>query len=141
FITIWLFMLTIILLGMRDNIGQFIFWPTGGLVYIFSYSVFFATIYVLNRNDVLSFIIIFLVFISSLLLETINPALFVFLIYSFRSKEPIIKKLALLAVFLLGSGILILAPGNFARADSSGGITLNPVTLFWNLQYLLYKSL
>lgn len=133
-------LLTAIFLGSRAHVGQFIFWPTGGIVYSFSYFIFFLCLYFL-RNPKIHFIFkLGCVFLGSSLIESINPAFLILLFVIFKEESNKKQALVLLA-FAVASSLLFLAPGNFSRASSNGGVGLNLFTLIFNYCYVVYKSL
>jgi hypothetical protein len=127
--------------GARSHIAQFVFWPTGGIVYSFGYLIFFSTLWFIQNPKTHFVFILLLVFVTSFLFETINPAFLVFLYPLLKDERRNCKRLAILFVFGLSSSLLYFAPGNFARANSSGGMSISVVDLILNYFYLLYKSL
>ena len=137
---LWLSLILIFFIGARSHVAQFIYWPTGGIVYSFSYLIFFSTLWLLDRGKSSFFIILLVVFVSSFLIESINPALLVFLYALTKNEEKISKKVLLLLSFGTASCLLYFAPGNFNRATSSGGIGLSFLGIFKNYFYLIYKS-
>src|SRR5690606_22062524 len=99
----------------------------------------FISLYFIQRENTRLAPKILFSLLASLLIESINPALFVFILL--LSNERGYRLIPLFSLALIGTSFLYLAPGNFARASSDSHLALSFTSLVQDLLYVFYKSL
>lgn len=133
--------------GLRAIIGEIVYWPTGAATYLIPFVL--GLIWMLSfeddlKKDYWSWFSIICHFIFSLIvgngIEVLSPILctygFLFLIFEWNNLP---RKTLLISAFkivgiILGTLVLVLAPGNFERAQNfPQGIHFDLVSLFSNL--------
>lgn len=117
--------------GLRGIIGEVVFWPTGAATYLIPYTLLILWLIFINqqlKNQTTNFLLMILSFVFSLILgnciEVLSPLIFTYLflilIFDFANLDNKKKKFILinLIAIIIGTLLLIMAPGNFERAKS-----------------------
>lgn len=127
-------------------IGEIVFWPTGGVVYLFSIFVGYYFLNIVQDEKKKNSFIFIIGIISGGMLEMLSIALIIYLILNLilkkHEKIDVKKNIYGLVGLIVGSIILFFAPGNFKRASfGQVGVLKDPLEVLKVAEFKILEFL